>query len=233
MIKLCELLGLQFLDGLFQYLLVSLVAKVGDEARLFATEQVACSANVEILHGQMNARAETREVLDGLKATACILGEQGVGRRKQVAERLLVGSSHSSAQLMQFRQAKVVGIVDDDGVGIRDVETRFDDGGADEHVIFIVGKVEDELFDNLGLHLSVGKGDTRIGHESLDACNDVGQLRDAVVDVEDLSVARELEVDGFLDHRIIVAMHLGLDWIAVGRRRGDDAEVACAHEREL
>ena len=55
----------------------------------------------------------------------------------------------------------------------------------------------------------------------------------AEIDDEDLSVAREFEVDGLLDDGIVETMDFGLDGVAVGRRSGDDAEVACSHEAEL
>ena len=97
----------------------------------------------------------------------------------------------------------------------------------------MVGIVEDELLHYVRLHLAVCRGDACIGDELGDACREFGQLRNLVVDDEDLSVAREFEVDGLLDDSIVEAMNLGLDGVAVGGRGGDDAEVASAHEAEL
>ena len=58
-------------------------------------------------------------------------------------------------------------------------------------------------------------------------------ILDAVVDEEDLPVAAHLEVYRLADNIGIEAFHLGLHRIAVGRRRGDAAQVAGSHQREL
>ena len=100
-IQFLELVVLQFLDGLGEYLLVGLIAQVGDETALLGTQQVARAAYVEVLHGDVNARTEVGEVLYGLQATAAVLRQSGQGRRHEVAERLLVGAPHTSAHLMQ------------------------------------------------------------------------------------------------------------------------------------
>lgn len=61
-----ELLGAQLGHGLAEDFLICLVAQVGDKAALLGTEQVAGTAYVEVLHGNVYARAEVAEALDGL-----------------------------------------------------------------------------------------------------------------------------------------------------------------------
>ena len=59
----------------------------------------------------------------GAEALLGFLGE-GVQRRgEQVAEGLLVGTTDTSTQLVQVAETVTVCVVDDDGVGIRDVQT--------------------------------------------------------------------------------------------------------------
>ena len=50
--------GAEFGDGLFQNLLVGLIAEVGDETALLGAEQVAGTADVEILHGDIESRTQ-------------------------------------------------------------------------------------------------------------------------------------------------------------------------------
>ena len=59
------------------------------------------------------------------------------------------------------------------------------------------------------------------------------ELFNAVVDKEDLTVTRELKVDGFGDDVVVEGAHCGEDGIAVGGRCGQGAQVAGAHQREL
>jgi len=228
-----ELLRLELLDGLLEDLLIGLIAEVGDEARLLAAQQVACATDVEVLHGEVYARTEAREVLDGLQTATRILSEVAVGWGDEVTESLLVGASHTTAQLMEFGEAEVLRIDDNHRIGIGDVKARFDDGGADENVVLVVGIVEDELLHDVRFHLAVGRGDACVGDKLGDTGREFGQLRNLVVDDEDLSVARQLEVDGLLDDSIVETMDLGLDGVAVGGRGSDDAEVASSHEAEL
>ncbi len=54
--------------------------------------------------------------------------------REQVGVGLVVAASDAPAKLVQLRQSEFVGAVDDDGVGVGNVDTGFDDGGTEQHV---------------------------------------------------------------------------------------------------
>ena len=97
----------------------------------------------------------------------------------------------------------------------------------------MVGEVDDALLQLLGRHLAVAHHHARVGHHALYHGLKRRQLVDAVVDEKHLSVARQLEVDG-LGHHLVVERADGCEYgVAVGRRRGDGAKVARAHQREL
>ena len=119
---------------------------------------------------------------------------------------------------MKFRQTVVLGIIYDNCVSIRDVETSLDDSCADKYIVFIVRKVQDKLLNYFRFHLSVGKRNTGVWDELVYSCNAVWELRDFVVDIEDLSVARKFEVDCFLYYLIFVTMYLCLNRVAIGWR---------------
>lgn len=42
-----------------------------------------------------------------------------------------MAAADAPAKLMQLRQPEFIGAVDDDGVGVGDVDTGFDDGGTE------------------------------------------------------------------------------------------------------
>ena len=75
--------------------------------------------------------------------------------------------------------------------------------------------------------------DACIGHVFANEVLDVGELRDAVRDDIDLAVAAELEIDGVGDDLMTEGVNFGANGVTVGRRGVDDAEIACAHQREL
>ena len=114
--------------------------------RLFGSEEVSSATDIEVLHGDMDAAAQFAEALDSLQTTSTRNGVSGIaGRHKQIAERLARRAAASSSQLMQFAQAEVLGIVDDDGVDIGHVDTALYDGCGEEHVVIVVGEVDNSL----------------------------------------------------------------------------------------
>ena len=126
-----------------------------------------------------------------------------------------------------------MGAIDDDGIGIGDVQSALHDGGGDQHIIVIVGKGQHGLLQFFGRHLSVSNSHTGIGHMLPDEFCQFRQLADTVVDEEDLSAATHLEADSLCYHFGTECADLCLDGIAVGGWRLNDREVTGSHEREL
>ena len=233
MVEILELIVLQFGHGLRQNLLIGLIAQVLHEAALLSAEQVAGAADVKILHGKVETTAEVGERLQCLQASARLGCEHAAGRREQVAERLAVAAPHPTAHLMKVGQTEVLRIVDDDGIGIGDVDTVLHNGRREQHVVVIVDEAHDDFLKLLWGHLTVADGYTTIGYILPDELRDMRQTRDAVVDKEHLTATAHLEVDGVSDDLVAERAQLGVDGIAVGRRRAHDAHVAGSHQREL
>jgi hypothetical protein len=76
-----------------------------------------------------------------------------------------VRAADAAAQLVQLGQAEAVGAMDDDGVGARDVDAGFDDGGAHQHVEALAVEIEHHLFQLALGHLAVGDADACFGHQ--------------------------------------------------------------------
>jgi hypothetical protein len=112
---------------------------------------------------------------------------------------LTVGSSDATAKLIELGEAELVGILDDEGVGVGDVESGFDDGGADEDINFALDESDHNRFEFFLVHLSVTDRDTGLGDEFFDFFGDVIDAVDAVEDEENLSASGEFAEDGFAD----------------------------------
>ena len=228
-----KLLVAQFLDGLGKYLLIGFVTQIGDETALFGSQKVTGTTDVEVLHGNVYSAAQVAIILNGLQASACVCAERCKRRGKQIAESLLVASSHTSAHLVKVAKPEVLRAVDDDGVGVGDVNTALYDGGADEHVIVVVGEAEDDFLQLLGGHLSVAHHHSGIGHILAHKGFQVGQIGDSVIDKIHLAVAAHFKVYGLGYGLGVEGANLCVYGIAVGRRCLYDAEVAGAHQAEL
>ena len=44
---------------------------------------------------------------------------------------------------MQVGKSEVLGVVDEDGIGVRHVDAVFDDGGGEKNVELVIDKIED------------------------------------------------------------------------------------------
>ena len=156
------------------------------------------------------------------------LGERLVSRVEEVGVAALPGATDTTAQLVQLRQTHTVGAIDEQGVGRGDVDTRLDDGGADQHVRAALPEVHHDLFELLLVHLAVGGDDSRLRHEFAQLG---GRLLDglhSVVDVEDLTLASQLATDGSDHLTLVVGAGESEDGVTFLRRRGDRAHFSDA-----
>src|SRR5690554_7079028 len=82
-----------------------------------------------------------------------------------------------------------MGVVDDDGVGIGNVQSRFDNGGGYEYVVGAINKIEHDFLERGAVHLSVCHYGLDVGKYSLNQVLNFLNVLNAVVDKEHLTVA--------------------------------------------
>src|SRR5436305_1797037 len=75
-----------------------------------------------------------------------------------------------SAELVQLRDAEHVGPVDDQRVGVGNVEAGFDDRRRNQDVVGLLPEADHDLLERALGHLAVGDRDASLG-------DDLGQLR--------------------------------------------------------
>jgi hypothetical protein len=142
-------------------------------------------------------------------------------------------AADAAAELVELSQAELIRAVDDDGVGVRKVQARLDDGRADQHLGLVFEKVQHDLLELFRPHLPVRHGDSGFRHRIGELERDAFDRFDAVVEKENLAAALQLAQDGIADHAIIVTRDIGLDRQPVERRRLDDAQIADSHQRHV
>ena len=134
---------------------------------------------------------------------------------------------------MEITQSKVLRLIDNDSVGIRNINTTFDDCSCQEYIIVVVDKIQNNLLQLCRFHLSMSNRYTAIRDMTFDHRFQFRQVRNPVIDKEDLTVAAHLKIDGIRYHFFIKSMHFGLNRIAVRRRSGNHAQITRAHQRKL
>ena len=178
--------------GLTHQAQVQVKAHARDVTGLLAAEQVARAANLQVLHGQLQARAELVVGRHGLQTLVGDLTEGLVHRVQEVRVGALAATTHAAAQLVQLAQAVVLGVVHDERVRVRDVQAGLHDGRAHQHVEAALPEVHDNLLQARLAHAAVCGGDARLRHELADFGCHVVDIGHAVVHEEHLALAHEL-----------------------------------------
>ena len=113
----------------------------------------------------------------------------------------------------------MVGVLDDEGVGVGQVDARLNDGCAHQHVQLPVGHAAHHIVDGLLAHLAVGHPHRRVLPQHLsDAGGGAVNGLHPVVEVVHLSAPLQLPAHGVGQHRPVVLQHIGLHRQAVGGR---------------
>ncbi len=143
------------------------------------------------------------------------------------------GTADPPPQLVEISQSEAVGPVNEDGIGIGDVDTAFDDGGGEEDVRLPVDEGMHDLFQVVPSHLSVPHQDPGFRNQLLQAFPDHLDALDAVVEEENLSFAFQLAAHTVPDHAFVIGTDRSVNRDAVGWRSVDGRHVAYAHERKV
>ena len=154
-------------------------------------------------------------------------------RREQITIRLAVAAPHAAAHLVQVGKAKLVRPIDKDGVGVRNVQARLYYIGRNQHVVFAINEFQHCFFQAAAFHLSVRHANPGIGHKPLHHVGKPHNIADAVMDEKNLSAPPYFFADGIADHLFAKRVYFGGHGLAVGRRRGNDGQIARTHQRKM
>ena len=143
-------------DGLLEHRLVELEADFLDVARLFLAEQVACPADVEVVARELETGAKAFERLQHVEPALGGVGELALRRHGEQRVGALLGAADAAADLVELREAEMVGVVHDQRVGVGDIEAGFDDGRRQQHVELAVVEIVHDVVELARRHLAIG-----------------------------------------------------------------------------
>src|SRR5205807_9630166 len=96
---------------------------------LRSAEDTICTANIEVAHGNPKPGAERAILFNGVDSFAGGADHHELARQQKVSVRFVLGTSDPPPQLIQISQAEAIGAINDDGVGVWNIQTALDDGG--------------------------------------------------------------------------------------------------------
>src|SRR3954447_25360598 len=231
-VQLGRLAGLQLANRAIEHPRVERKTDFLHLAGLLFAEDLAGAADLEVVHGEVEARSELLHGLDRLEALHGILVESILGRGKEVSVRLVVRAPNPPAELVELCQAEAIGAVDDDGVGARIVDPGLDDGRAEKHARALRGEIAHDPLELALAHLAVRHRDARLGQQALEAFAHALDRVHFVVQEVALAAALELPHHRLADQALGPGRDEGLDREALLRRGGDHREVANSLQRQ-
>ena len=98
-----------------------------------------------------------------MESPSCIGVEVFVAIDEQIAVGLVSVTTDPTAQLMKLGQAIAIGFIDEHRIGIRDVQTAFDDRGRQKDIGSMLDEVEHDLFESMLGHLTMSDHDAGFG----------------------------------------------------------------------
>ena len=197
---------------------IHIVADVDHMPRLLRAEQIARAAYLKVAHRYLEAGAEGREVADGVEPLLGDLGQYLVAPEGKIRRGAPRRAAHAAAYLMQLRKAKVIRIFDYQGVDIRDIYARLDDGRADKHLNLPVCDVFHHVCEHVFVHLPVCHADGHILQQVGYFLCRAFDVVYAVMKVVHLTAALKLAAYRVGDDVPVVLHHEGLHRQSVLRR---------------
>ena len=100
-INLLASLYAKFIHSLIYHLLEGLIPHIHHKPALLGSKQVAGSADVQVLHCDVESAAQIGEFFYSAEAPARIFRNRCQWRHNQIAESLAVGTPHTTAELVK------------------------------------------------------------------------------------------------------------------------------------
>ena len=212
---------------------VQVETDAGDVPGLLRAENRTGAADLEIPHRHREAGTQRGVLRDGGQTIVRGLGERLVRGIEEIGVAAFPPPADPAAQLVHLGQAEDLRPVDDQRVGIGDVQARLDDRGADEHVVLALPEPVDHLLQHVLVHLAVRHGDPGLRHGLAQPLRHGLDVLDPVVHVEDLTLAEQLTPDRCRDQLVVIGADVGEDRVPVLRWGGDGGHLADPGEAHL
>ncbi len=134
---------------------------------------------------------------------------------------------------MQVTHPKLIRIVYDNRIGIRNIQARFYNVGANQNLVPPVNKIQQSTLQGFGFHLPVRHCNIGIRNQLVNHACDFWKRLYPVMHKENLPAAIDFVVDGILDNFMIEDPCFRMNRLPIRGRRPDHGKVAGSHQGEL
>ena len=203
-------------------------------AVLFTAEQIPRAANFQIAHRDFKAGAEFGEFPNRVQAFFRRLIHNLIRTVQKIRERVALRTPHAPTHLVQLRETEAIRVIHDNGIGVRLVQSVFNQAGADEHIKIARVKIRHDSFQLFTGHRAVRdiKRDRR-SDERFQLVHHVANRRDPIVHEIDLPAALHFRQNRIAQNRVRCFRHIRLHRLTIRRRRIHHRKLAHAGKRHM
>src|SRR5215831_11675246 len=134
-------------------------------------------------------------------------------------------ASYSAAELVQITQPKPVSTIDNNCIGIGNIQAAFDNGRRKQNVGFAINEFRHDFLQIVAMHLAMANDNASVRDEPCEFLGHHLNRSNSVVKEENLTAAIQLAVDRITDDSLIVLRDDGLDRQPIMRRGLNRAHV--------
>ena len=121
------------------------------------SKNAASAANLEIPHGDTKTSAERTVLFDRVNALPRCADRHHLAREQQISVGFVLSASDPTAQLIEIGQPKPIGAVNNNGVGVGNVESALDDRRTNKHIDSSSYETVHHGFELIRFHLAVAE----------------------------------------------------------------------------
>ena len=165
-------------------------------AALLGAQQVPGAADFQVAHGNLEAAAQRRILLDRAEPLAHVCYQSPVARQEQVGIGLMLVTAHAPAKLVKIAQTKTIRAIDNNRVRIWNIQSTFNDRRREQHVCLAIDECCHHFLQFIAVHLAVADEDARARQQSAQFLRHGFNCHHPIVQEKDLPAAVELALNG-------------------------------------
>ena len=225
--------SLSLLDSLTEHLAVKVIAHRVHMAMLLSSKKISCSTELQILHGDLKAASKIRIFPHGAESLFRCLLKHLILRIHQKRIGSTVRTSYTSAKLIQLRKTISIGIMDDHGIYIGDIQSRLNNGSGNQYIHISVDKIIHHLLQFPLAHLTMGKIHPGFRHQLRYAKSYLRNIINPIVYIINLAATSKFPADSLPDSLLIIFHNIRLDRHTVHRRLFQNTHVTDTNETHM
>jgi hypothetical protein len=223
---------LDFFDFLFEEFEVETHADIFRFSGLTNSEHIAHSSDFHITKSYLKSRSEMRMIRDSHESLSCIISEFRITIEK-ITHALYLASTDTTTELVELSKSEVLCFIDDNRIGIEEVDTIFDDGRREEDIVHPEFEFHDAVFEFVRWELTMRDDDFCFWHERLDFFFENWKSFNRIVNKKYFATTSQLLRDSPLYNRLVIASDSGLNWFFSCRWCAQNREMFDTRECEI